>query len=137
MILLDPAEPIDISFKKYCHSLASSKVVTDRLMNNESTLKQHLKLINEQFEPEIYEPSNFTVHDFNEAIYSTLAQYVEVNFAQVENCTFYFLMQDLIQRYQNKYSFYVNIKFEFASSRAVDFLCQEQLLPVQEGTEFI
>lgn len=94
-------------------------------------------MINERFAPEIEEPSDFTVHDLNEAVFSTLAQYVQVNFAQVENCTYYFLMQDLIQRYSNKYSFYVNIKFEFASSRAVDFLCQEQLLPVQEGTAYI
>ncbi len=82
MLLLDPAEPIDIAFNKYCKSVAQSKAMTDKLMNSQDTYKQHLKLIDQTFQSEHQEPKMFTVHDLNEAIYSAIIAYIpSVNFA--------------------------------------------------------
>ena len=41
---------------------------------------------------------HFTVHDFNEALYSSLREFNSfVNFSQVENATFGFIMDSLAE----------------------------------------
>ena len=48
---------------------------------------------------------HYTIHDFNEALYSTLREFSSfVNFAQVENATFSFVMDNIVSEinFENK-----------------------------------
>lgn len=48
---------------------------------------------------------HYTIHDFNEALYSTLREFSSfVNFVQVENATFSFIMDNIVSEinFENK-----------------------------------
>ena len=58
--------------------------------------KYNHSLLSKYVAEEDQNDGHFTVHEFNEALYSTLCEYNSfVNFKQIENATFYFFMDNL------------------------------------------
>ena len=78
----------------------------------------------------------FTVHDFNEALYSTLHSFVPtLNFAQAENISFYFIMEDISKRVAKKRNYYQKVENRILSNTRFAEHMQPKLYRALEKNE--